>query len=163
MQERRSSGQHQTAACRPFDFGLESLDLRRRGVLHHRHAVRTEIKELKVVPVLEEYGSVPAQPVPVPLRLPPQLVILELIGLVGWKDRLDLRVVNAIDAAGAEPRRVSRIHHSILIELVVHREALAMTAAVDALVEVRARSEMERLVVGLTSRAARRAADILAR
>src|SRR3982074_1078996 len=62
-----------------------------------------------------------------PLGLPADLVVLELVGLVGRVNGIDWRVVDPIYAARAEPGGIRGIHQVVGIELIRESRELCMS------------------------------------
>ena len=67
---------------------------------------RNEI--LKVLPVLEVNRAIEAHAIARPTRLPPDLVVVQIVGVVGRQ------VTDAVDAAGPETLRVGGVDERLI-------------------------------------------------
>src|SRR4029077_21011338 len=82
----------------PVDVALQARYARTGGVLDDRDAVDAQKGVLEVVPVLPEYGAIPAQMPVEELRLPANFVVLQEIGGI----RRNPRRGSAVHAARPE-------------------------------------------------------------
>ena len=72
----------------------------------------------EVIPLHEVRGEVEPQAIVQPLRLQPDLVVLELVGRI--VARQHRRRLQRVAAADAEPFRICRVHEAVFVEAVGH-------------------------------------------
>jgi len=108
-----------------FDFILDASDPRIAAIHDDGHAVEPEEGELEILPFFVEYRAVPTQTVVEPLRFPTDLVVLEVVGLIGS----DAGLGGAIDAAGAEALGKRGVNHLVGRDLVREVEPRNVAAA----------------------------------
>src|SRR5205807_9456772 len=93
----------------PVDVALQTREAGIGAVLDDGDAVDAQEGKLEVVPVLPEDGAGPTQVTVEELRLPADLVVLQVIGGI----RAYARLGGAVHAPGPETLRVGRVHHRV--------------------------------------------------